>query len=182
MGKWIYQAMYRAYLLFFKTEGLLAMGGWPDAAKGETQMYWHERFMVQVPVELLDHVMPFIKGLRAALKELGEDAKASMRSVLAAMEYLALVVVQDALELVQEYPDNPVHKHLMEHAAFRYGQRLPPCMLQAAMRLVHAAWSGKRSQSSDAGGTSTCTCAGHHHVNRPTQENAALVRGGQCDK
>jgi hypothetical protein len=121
MGKWVYQAMYKAYLLFFKTEGILGMGGWPNAAQGETQMYWHERFMVQVPVELLHHVMPFVKGLKEAVAELGDNAKPSMRSVVAAMEYLALVAVQqDALELAEEYPDNLVHQQLMGSEAFRW--------------------------------------------------------------
>jgi hypothetical protein len=118
MGKWIYQAMYKAYLLFFKPEGLLAMGGWPNAGKGETQMYWHPRFMAEVSEQLLHHAMPFIKGLKEAVQELGLAARPSMRSAIAAMEYLGLVVVQDALELASVYPDHPVHKHLMEHHVF----------------------------------------------------------------
>jgi len=37
MGKWLHQAMYTHYLSFFKTEGLLAMGGWPHAQQQRLQ-------------------------------------------------------------------------------------------------------------------------------------------------
>jgi hypothetical protein len=40
-GKWLYAAMYKSYLMFFKPEGLLAMGNWPRAAQKDFQTYWH---------------------------------------------------------------------------------------------------------------------------------------------
>ena len=49
---------------------------------------------------------------------MGQAAGNSMKSVPAAMEYLAKVVVQDALELAERFPDNPVHALLLEEPAF----------------------------------------------------------------
>jgi hypothetical protein len=82
-------------------------------------MYWHERFCVEVGPELVNHAMPFIQPFRQKVEALGTDAGTSMRSVLAACDYLAVVAVQDALELNEGYPDHPVHKHLQQHSDFR---------------------------------------------------------------
>ncbi len=41
-----------------------------------------------------------------------------MRSVLAVCEYLGVVLVQDALELYDEFLEHPLHRHLAAHAAF----------------------------------------------------------------
>ena len=45
--------------------------------------------------------------------------KNSMKSVPAALDYLALVVVQDALEDAERYPENPVHALLLGSPLFR---------------------------------------------------------------
>jgi hypothetical protein len=52
------------------------------------------------------------------VKNLGKDVTNSMKSVALAMDYLAVVVVQDALEDAEEYPDNPVHALLLESPCF----------------------------------------------------------------
>ncbi len=119
MGKWIYQAMYKSYLMFFKVDGLLAVAGWPGAAAKDFQQFWAPRFMASVPQELIDHAMPWVKGLKAAVAALGEGASNSMRSVVAACEYLAVVCVQDALELAGKFPNNSVHQHLRSHPTFQ---------------------------------------------------------------
>lgn len=118
MGKWIYQAMYKSYLMFFKVEGLLAVAGWPGAAVKDFNRFWAPRFLAEVPLELIDHVMPWLKGLKAAVAALGSSASPSMRSVAEACEYLAVVSIQDALELASKYPDHPVHQHLRNHPVF----------------------------------------------------------------
>lgn len=53
------------------------------------------------------------------VKELGKEATNSMRSVPQALDYLAVVVVQDALEDAEKYPSNPVHALLLKSPVFR---------------------------------------------------------------
>ena len=50
---------------------------------------------------------------------MGKEATNSMRSVPAVLRYLAVVVVQDALEDAEELPENPVHAYLQEHPLFQ---------------------------------------------------------------
>lgn len=52
------------------------------------------------------------------VKDLGKDATNSMRSVPKALAYLAVVVVQDALEDAEDYPENPVHARLLNEPIF----------------------------------------------------------------
>ena len=52
------------------------------------------------------------------VKKLGKDVTSSMKSVALAMEYLAVVVVQDALENAELYPQNPVHAMLLDSPCF----------------------------------------------------------------
>jgi hypothetical protein len=63
------------------------------------------------------------------VKELGKDATNSMKSVPAALDYLAVVVVQDALEDAERYPDNPVHALQLASPVFRYRKRLYEAIL-----------------------------------------------------
>jgi len=56
MGHWLHQAMYTHYLAFFKTEGLLAMGGWPHAQAKDFTHFWHERFEMDIPASMLSLV------------------------------------------------------------------------------------------------------------------------------
>ena len=58
--------------------------------------------------------------------EMGKKATNSMRSVPAALRYLAVVVVQDALEDATGMPENPVHAYLLQNAVFQY---VSPCAL-----------------------------------------------------
>ena len=39
MGKWIYEAMYKSYLEFFKASGLMGAAGWEGAATNELRMF-----------------------------------------------------------------------------------------------------------------------------------------------
>jgi len=49
MGHWLHQALYNSYLMFFKADGLLSLGGWPEAANKNFKMFWHERFYPDIP-------------------------------------------------------------------------------------------------------------------------------------
>ena len=66
-------------------------------------MPWHEPFKQQV------------EELRAR----GEHLDQHIQSLERLMPYLAMVVVQDALELAEEAPENPVHKMLLQHPIFK---------------------------------------------------------------
>lgn len=120
MGKWVKEAMYVNYLAFFKTEGLLAMGCWPHAEKKDFSHFWHERFECNVSQELMHLVLPFLPELKLRLAQVG-NADPSMDSIIQVLEYLAVVLIQDAVELLSQdkWADHPVHQHLMENAKFK---------------------------------------------------------------
>ena len=130
MGAWLYDAMYRSYLLFFKPEGLLAAGGWPGAAQKQFDTFWAARFCVDVPPELIQLLLPILPGLRREVRELGAKAGNSKKSIVKVLEYLAIVVVQDALELAANFPQQPAHALLLQDPMFQQLQQ------------VRAAWPG----------------------------------------
>ena len=49
-----------------------------------------------------------------------------MKAMVQLVPYLALVVIQDALELTEEFPENRVHAYLLKIPEFRYFKHL--CM------------------------------------------------------
>jgi hypothetical protein len=144
IGHWNLNTCQVDYLLTgLKPEGLLAYGMWPGAAQKEFGLYFSERFMVTVPMELVYLLMPWLKELeakadvlyRAALNN-GSSSKvlSSVQIMAKVMPYLAMVVVQDALELAEKFPDNPVHEILLQNAQFRYA---PVVLLSTCMPAVH---------------------------------------------
>ncbi|DBA92404.1 TPA: hypothetical protein ACH3X1_002643 [Trebouxia sp. C0004] len=60
MGGWLYDAMYKSYLEFFKASGLMGAAGWEGAATNELRMFFAERFFIVVPAELQNLVFPFL--------------------------------------------------------------------------------------------------------------------------
>lgn len=119
MGKWLRQAMYTHYLSLFKTEGLLAMGDWPYAQQKDFAHFWSERFELHVAQYLIDLVFPFLKGFSSSLEQM-EVKPPSARSMVDVLEFLAVVLVQDAVELLSEdkYMDHPLHTYLMADEVF----------------------------------------------------------------
>ena len=67
MGKWNYEAMNKSYLMYFKPVGLLAAAGWPGAANNDYEQFWHPRFCVSVPQELVDLLFPFLQSLKQVM-------------------------------------------------------------------------------------------------------------------
>lgn len=121
MGKWLYQSIYNSYLRYFKPEGLLGLAGWPRAAQKDYTTFFHPRFCMPVPTELQQLLMPFLGCLEKEVQGMGKAATASRRAFLKLLRYGAGVVVQDALELVDLAPRNPVHQLLLRHPCFRWG-------------------------------------------------------------
>lgn len=64
MGKWNLQAMAKSYLMFFKPCGLLAAAGWPGATSDDYNQFWHPRFCVSVPQQLVELLFPFLQKLQ----------------------------------------------------------------------------------------------------------------------
>jgi hypothetical protein len=110
--------MYNAYLLWFKPEGLLALAGYPRAATKDYSTFYHPRFVMGVPQELENLVMPMLPQLEQQVLEMGKEASASRKAYVKTMRYGATVAVQDGLELAEEYPNNPVHRLLMRNPTF----------------------------------------------------------------
>ena len=121
LGRWQMNALQKSYLRFFKPDGLLVLGGWKEAALKEFDKFYAERFCVDVPSELVEAVFPFLPELTAQVAAMGKDAKTSMRSLPQVLQYLAVVLVQDACELARAYPSHPVNILLKQKAAFRCG-------------------------------------------------------------
>lgn len=64
-------------------------------------------------------VFPFLRELKSRLDEVAQ-VQPSMKSMVEVLEFLAVVLVQDAVELLSqgEFPEHPVHKFLMEEPEF----------------------------------------------------------------
>lgn len=82
------------------------------------------------------------------VRGLGAAAKNSHRSVIAALKYLATVVVQDAVEDAQRLADNPVHRLLMAQPIFRSVTAAHHCVaiLHNALQLPFACALKQHSQ------------------------------------
>jgi hypothetical protein len=125
MGRWSKDAMSKSYLHYFKPDALLAVGNWPNGDYGRS--FWAERMMVPVPEELVLVVFPFLTEVEQQVQRLvdAKKARASMLSIMSLLRYLAVVVVQDALELTSPsshgdfaFDDHPVHLLLRDHETF----------------------------------------------------------------
>lgn len=122
IGHWLLDAFGTSYIVpGFTAEALLALGFWPGAAQKDFTGYWAERFHVAIPEVLVQLVMPGLADMEkeaAAATAAGQpDAEADNWCKVLRMG--AVVVVQDALELAEEFPNNPVHNMLLKHEAFK---------------------------------------------------------------
>ena len=119
-GRWVYDSCTRSYLEFFKPIGLLGAADWPGAATNEFHMFWHERFMIPTPEELILLLFPFLPNLEQAIKELGKAASLSMHAAPLFIRYLGKVLIQDAASgMAEQHPDPDVHKLLNSSPVFR---------------------------------------------------------------
>lgn len=114
-------AMQKSYLKFFKPDGLLVLGGWSEAAQKHFDIFWSERFCLDIPSDLVEAVFPFLATLNAQVEKLGPESTTSMRSVPQVLQYLAVVLVQDACELASTNSAHPVYAYLMQQEPFRCG-------------------------------------------------------------
>ena len=57
-------------------------------------------------------------GLLQDVEAMGPCAPNSAKSLVEVFHYLGVVVVQDALDVGDKYPDNPVHAYLDQHPDF----------------------------------------------------------------
>jgi hypothetical protein len=64
-------------------------------------------------------VFPFLSELKSRLEEVPQVLP-SMKSMVEVLEFLAVVLVQDAVELLSlgEFPEHPVHQFLMDEPEF----------------------------------------------------------------
>lgn len=121
IGHWLLDSFGTAYILpGFSAEGLLSLGFWGGAAQKDFLTYWAANFHVAVLEELVQLLMP---GLAAIEKEVEAAAAAGQPDAEGAhlvklLRTGAVVVVQDALELAEQYPDNPVHAILLQEPLF----------------------------------------------------------------
>ena len=82
--------------------------------------YYDPRFLVDIPTKLVDLVFPFLKPLKKTVAEMAKTASArpSVKSVVALLEYLGIVLVQDSLVLSRQFPDDPIHQMLSVSSTF----------------------------------------------------------------
>ena len=78
------QALYAHYLQAgLSVDALLAMGWWSGGAQREyDNFYWAPRFMVTVPVGLIDLLFPFLPAVRASATRLGKLVSPSVWPVI----------------------------------------------------------------------------------------------------
>lgn len=120
MGRWQYDTMIPHCLEFFKPSGLLAAANWPGVNTNEFHIFWHERFMASTPRELVLLLFPFLPNLQMAITELGKKASFSMQASPRLLEYVAKIVIQDAVAgMCDKYPEHDVHRLLLTSAVFR---------------------------------------------------------------
>ncbi|WIA17347.1 hypothetical protein OEZ85_014210 [Tetradesmus obliquus] len=122
IGAWLLDPFGTAYIVpGFTAEALLALAFWAGAAQKDFTGYWAERFMVAVPEELIQLLMPGMAALEAAVAAAIAAGKpdAVAANLAKLLRMLAVVAVQDALELAAGYPGNPVHKMLLQHERFK---------------------------------------------------------------
>ena len=117
-GGWLHNALNKSYLVLFDTKALLGLGDWEEGATGNLTMYWHERFHNEVPEELIVMMFPFLPALEATVKAMGAAANISVSALPVVLRSLAVVLVQDALELAEAMPKNTVHAMLLQNATF----------------------------------------------------------------
>jgi hypothetical protein len=71
------------YLLTgLKPDALLGMALWPGAAEKNFKMYWAERFLVAVPMELIQLLVPYEDGLEQKVNAQGKNAPPSARTMV----------------------------------------------------------------------------------------------------
>lgn len=150
IGHWLLDSFGTAYIVpGFTPEALLALAFWPGAAQKDFTGYWAERFHVSVPSELVYLLMPGLDRLEAKAADLAQQAQASglradkeaaskAKRMAQVLQMGAVVVVQDALELAEKYPDNPIHAQLLLRPAFRWVHSPHKTMLLPA---CVAAWN-----------------------------------------
>jgi hypothetical protein len=69
-GRWLHQAMFKSYLLFFRPEGLLAAGGWPGAAERDFDHFFAERFCVKIDEHFQQLLFPFAQDFAQAVSNI----------------------------------------------------------------------------------------------------------------
>jgi hypothetical protein len=130
IGSWLATASdsARSYLAHYNPQAVIAAAGFRGAAEHNYGLHFEPRFSVGVPDVLVDFYYPFLPDQRArlaAVRARGGKVPTSAASMVAVLEYLARVGVQDALDIVELYygPEaegsrNPVVERLMGHPAF----------------------------------------------------------------
>ncbi len=123
IGHWLLDSFGTAYIVpGFTAEALLALAFWPGAAQKDFTGYWAERFHVAVPELLIQLLMPGLAALEveAAAAAAAGSPSAEADNLCKGLRMGAVVLVQDALELAEQFPNNPVHKILLEQQVFRW--------------------------------------------------------------
>jgi hypothetical protein len=122
-GRWGgHKALQQSYLQFYTPDALLTLAGWEEGAQKVFDRYWAERFHIAVTNEMVAIVFPFLPGLKAVVDDMGKQAGPSARSVVAVLEYLAVVAIQDMVQMASEgaYTNHPAHAYMLQHECFRY--------------------------------------------------------------
>lgn len=122
IGHWLLDPFGTAYIVpGFTAEALLALAFWPGAAQKDFTGFWAERFHVAVPEELVQLLMPGLAALdqEAAAAAAAGKPDADTQNIVRVLRMGAVVVVTDALELAEDFPNNPVHAILLQNDTFR---------------------------------------------------------------
>jgi len=123
IAHWLLDAFGTAYIVpGFTPEALLALAFWPGAAQKDFTGYWAERFRVAVTEQLIELLMPGLSTMEQENSKAAAAGKPSKSATHLAtvLRMGATVVVQDALELAENFFDNPVHEMLLQQDSFKW--------------------------------------------------------------
>lgn len=127
-GQWVVDPFTTAYIIpGFSPEGLMALAFWAGAAQKDFTGFWAERFIVAVPEELLLLLCPGLRQLEtaaAAQRAAAGSSRAARAApeaerVASALRMGLTALVQDSLELAEKFPDNSIHRLLLQDPIFR---------------------------------------------------------------
>ena len=116
-------------MLFYTPDMALAAGCHAGVAEKNYKLFWEPRYQLGVPEGFVEYVYPFITDLDAAAEEM--EAKKlvipSVRSMIAALYYIAPVLWQDTIDMAytgvcfdeEKEVSNPCIKKIMQHPNFQ---------------------------------------------------------------
>ncbi|KAI8465719.1 MAG: hypothetical protein J3K34DRAFT_525141 [Monoraphidium minutum] len=133
IGDWLQDCFGSAYAdVGTAPQALLALGGW-SLGSDQKSLYYAPRFRAAVPEELIDFMLPGLKGLEeeaaaaaaaAATQQEQQQAARDAKQLARVLRFIMMCGIQDAYEVANKYPANPFYAQLLGNATFKNSMEL----------------------------------------------------------